>query len=267
MPGGRARTRRCTASPQVAGPSALAKGVRDAIYEVLAVSAAFAVNVTQPSQSAVAPNPESREHRPCRARLGPLASRALQADAMEVNMRCSMTVVLLIAAMGMTGCGDAPEAPESEDVTPASGSATDETPPPETADTPKAMGEVVATLYVDTMKSVTEAVEGRPEAAEVRPELERIKAEAVERLVELGRKREALDDADKAVFDRQVRGAMRGVQGEVFQAFSEAHKHYMEADRELGDLLASFNVITQYAAFELLKKQEPEEYERLGLGE
>ena len=35
--------------------------------------------------------------------------------------------------------------------------------------------------------------------------------------------------------------------------------------RELANEIAQFNVITQYANFELLKKQLPEEAERLGI--
>ena len=45
----------------------------------------------------------------------------------------------------------------------------------------------------------------------------------------------------------------------------EIQKHYAQMDREFGNLLASFNVLSQYASFDLLKKQLPEEAKRLGI--
>jgi uncharacterized protein YdbL (DUF1318 family) len=44
--------------------------------------------------------------------------------------------------------------------------------------------------------------------------------------------------------------------------------NYMEAlqkDANLGKIIKDFNIITQYALFDLLKKQSPKEAERLGI--
>lgn len=188
-------------------------------------------------------------------------------------MRYVLLGVMLLSILMFTSCGDAP-APDEEGAPPAAPSTTEAPEPaaqppaePPAAQTSQAIGDAVGALYIDTMKQVTAALEGSPDVEVAKAELTKIKADAVGKLVELGRKRAALDGAGKAAVDRGVRGAMRRVPPEVFEAFSAAHKHYAAADRETGDLLASFNVITQYAAFELLKKQAPEEFERLGLSD
>lgn len=184
-------------------------------------------------------------------------------------MRYVLLGVMLLSILVFTSCGDAP-APDEEGPAPSAPSTTEDPAPaaePPAAETPQAIGDAVGALYIDTMRQVTAALEGKPEVDVAKAKLTEIKADAVGKLVELGRKRAALDGAGKAAADRGVRGAMRRVPPEVFEAFSAAHKHYATADREMGDLLASFNVITQYAAFELLKKQAPEEFERLGLSE
>ena len=46
---------------------------------------------------------------------------------------------------------------------------------------------------------------------------------------------------------------------------NEARIHYAKIDAELAALIGSFNIITQYSQFELIKKQEPAEAERLGI--
>ena len=50
-----------------------------------------------------------------------------------------------------------------------------------------------------------------------------------------------------------------------YTAFKENQQYYFSKDQELHKIIMSFNIITQYAQFELLKKQEPEEAKRLGI--
>ena len=52
---------------------------------------------------------------------------------------------------------------------------------------------------------------------------------------------------------------------DVFKPFSEGQQFYMKKDPNLGKLIKDFNIITQYAFFDLLKKQDPKEAERLGI--
>lgn len=131
--------------------------------------------------------------------------------------------------------------------------------------TPAELGDAIGGLYVEAMEDVVAAMEGQPEPDELRPEVGRLKETYVARMVELGRAREALDEADRATVDSHVGMAVRGVPSETFSAYAEGQRHYMDVDRELADEIAAFNVLTQYANFDLLKKQEPAEAERLGI--
>ena len=177
-------------------------------------------------------------------------------------MRRSLHALALVPLLLALGCGDAPE---ENATTPYAASPA--APPATTADTPEAIGDAVAAIYVDTMKKVVATLEDRPEVDVAKTELARVKEQAIAQLVALGKKRQALDDAGKAIVNRKVTAGLMRIPSDVFQAFSEAHKHYTSADRETGNLLAAFNILTQYADFELLKKQAPAELQRLGLGE
>jgi hypothetical protein len=46
---------------------------------------------------------------------------------------------------------------------------------------------------------------------------------------------------------------------------SDAVNHYRNEDNDFANTLAEFNTLTQYADFDLLKKQKPDEATRLGI--
>ena len=51
----------------------------------------------------------------------------------------------------------------------------------------------------------------------------------------------------------------------TFEAYQQTLTDYRD-DPDLSDLIASFNIIGQYANFDLLRDQEPDEAARLGIG-
>ena len=65
--------------------------------------------------------------------------------------------------------------------------------------------------------------------------------------------------------DAAIGMSINTVPGDVFTAYSKGQSAYQAKDAGLGDLITSFNILTQYANFELLKKQAPEEAKRLGI--
>lgn len=180
-------------------------------------------------------------------------------------MRQVLLGVFFIVISSLAACGDAPT--PDKGATESDTKPTNAAPaaPPTTATTPRAIGDAVAAIYIETMKEVAAVLADRPDVAAAKAGLERLKAAAVDKLVPLGRKREALDEAGTAIVKQRVRMGIGRIPSDVFKAFAAAQKHYMGTDRETGNLIASFNVITQYAAFDLLKKQSPKEFERLGL--
>jgi hypothetical protein len=130
---------------------------------------------------------------------------------------------------------------------------------------PDEIGKAVAELYVAAIGEVAALVTGHPEAAEIEPKLAEMKESYIQKFVELGKKREALDEAGISKADLATRLGISNVyKDESYTVYGEAVTHYFN-DRAVHDLLFSFNIITQYASFELLKQQEPEEALRLGI--
>lgn len=136
---------------------------------------------------------------------------------------------------------------------------------PESRLNPQEISAAIVTIYHDAITEVAGAVKDYPEAAGLQPVLAGLKNGYIWQLVELGKQREALSDEDKANVDLETRLHISRVPAEAYQTYSDAISHYFEIDQDVWKLLRSFNIITQYAFFELLKEQEPEEAQRLGI--
>ena len=65
--------------------------------------------------------------------------------------------------------------------------------------------------------------------------------------------------------DAAITAGLGALSPELYDAFQEGQAYYQAQDLELGNLIAAVNIITQYANFDLLRGQEPEEAARLGL--
>lgn len=166
-----------------------------------------------------------------------------------------LTTVLLAACGG--GAGQAAEGTGAAKAQPAAQKAEEMTP----AD----LGDTIGAVYADAIEAVTKETSSHPEPSVLRPKLEKMREDYIARLVELGRAREALGAADRATVDSRIRMSMSMIPMSTFSAYADGQSQYFSSDKELANLIASFNVITQYASFDLLKKQAPKEAERLGI--
>jgi len=131
--------------------------------------------------------------------------------------------------------------------------------------TPDELGKAIGEVYVDSLTQVTDLMKDRPEPAELQPKVEALKASTIEKLVTLGRVKETMTSAERAGVDGATSIAMNKVPSAVFTAYAEGQSYYVSKDRDLANEIASFNIITQYASFDLLKKQAPDEAKRLGI--
>ena len=132
--------------------------------------------------------------------------------------------------------------------------------------TPKELGEKIGAVYLEAMQEAAKLVEGKPAPADVKAKVEALKEKYVQQLVELGKKREPLSAQDKAAVDSAISLAVMKAGNEPwYKGYSEAVQSYFSKDQEFHKLLTSFNIIGQYASFDLLKKQEPKEAARLGI--
>jgi len=133
------------------------------------------------------------------------------------------------------------------------------------AETPDEMGKAVTTLYLEALQKVVALLKDRPAPADLQPKLEQLKEDTIKKMVELGRKRAALDPAGKQAVDKIIENSVKTLPPELFQAFSEGNAHYFKLDKNLSKLIMDFHLIPQYAIFEVLKQNAPQEAERLGI--
>lgn len=130
---------------------------------------------------------------------------------------------------------------------------------------PDELGQEIGDLYVHGLQEVTEFLKSMPEVSQVRPQVEEMKEMYVQKLVELGKQREALDASDKAKVDLKIRLKLSSTYSAPwYTTYNQVQENYFK-DRDFHKIILSFNVIGQYANFDLLKKQEPEEAKRLGI--
>ena len=130
--------------------------------------------------------------------------------------------------------------------------------------TPEEIGKSAGKLYGEAIAEVVEFLKDKPEVTdEVKSKLEEIRESYIQKFVELGKAREKLDDAGKTTVDNNIRDLVYGIDPELHQAYGEIYNYYMTTD--IANTLGGFNIITQYAQFDLLKRQFPEEAERLGI--
>lgn len=183
---------------------------------------------------------------------------------------CSVIFICLVLSLGtaVIGCGGDSSDPATTATT-ASGSdgttattiATGEMSPSELADA------IVAT-WVEVMQELNVLLEGLPGPASVQPDVEALKEEYIHKLVELGRVKEVLDEADRASVDSDLRSRIFPLSDEAWYiTYKDTYDDYAYASGnvEFCNLLASFNILTQYADFTLLKQQLPDEASRLGI--
>jgi hypothetical protein len=135
---------------------------------------------------------------------------------------------------------------------------------PARSPSPDELGDEIGAIYVAVFDDVVDELADRPPATDATVRLEVLKEDYVQRLVALGRYREGMAEPDRATVDGGVRRALAGLPDETLAEYQAVLDHYAD-DQELRALIASFNVIGQYASFDLLREQEPAEAARLGI--
>ncbi len=126
------------------------------------------------------------------------------------------------------------------------------------------LGQKIGSSYIETLKQVVAMLKDRHPVEEARGMLGDMKNWTIELMVDLGREREAMSEEDRAVVDRILSERITSIPADLFREYQEGQIFYKE-DSDLFKLIADFNIITQYANFDLLKKQLPDEAVRLGI--
>ncbi len=141
------------------------------------------------------------------------------------------------------------------------------------APTPKDWAGRVADAYLGALTQTVDLLAKTPPASEALPQVKAIRDAAIETLLRLGRQREAMASSARSQADSQLMARLLGLERtEPFKKFEKlAAETYgiaaMKGDeeKELQRVLASLKLTSRYAQFDVLRKQEPKEAERLGL--
>jgi hypothetical protein len=180
-----------------------------------------------------------------------------------------LVIACLVLSMGVVtvGCGGDDT---KTDTTAATGDATTTTAATSatTQMTGKELGEAIGATWAEAMQALNAALAGKPEASTVRTQLEEIKEQYVQKMVVFGKQKQALDSAAQAEVNAAVSQSLSAAGPtewyKTYMANYDAYS-YASGDVDFTNLLADFNILTQYADFELLKTQEPDEATRLGI--
>lgn len=168
--------------------------------------------------------------------------------------------LLVLAACGGTTEQESATKPE-ESGTPAANQM-EETPE---ASSPDALAAKTLQLYKDALQDTVNALDDEPEADEAIELVTAIRDKYAPQLVEIGKKRETLDEAGKQAFDSALRiSMMQDIPSELYEKYREVQGPYSQHPIA-GKLTASINIITQYVNFDLLSKQEPGEAKKYGV--
>ena len=130
---------------------------------------------------------------------------------------------------------------------------------------PEALAKSIYDDFVAMNKELAAMLSGEPTAAQLTPKVTELKNRYIERFVAAGRVRAKMNAGDAAKVESEVRRMLFTAPTIDISALSAAVNRFNRNDAELARQITSLNILTQYAFFELLKKQEPAEAARLGI--
>jgi hypothetical protein len=174
-------------------------------------------------------------------------------------------VLVMLLALFLAGCaGELPD-PRQSTTIPFGGGAT-----VMTESLGVELGDQIAATWSQGIQKLVPLLEGTPPAASLQSPVSQLKEEHVQKMVALGRKVETLDQAGKEeAWDRATATLESTAGSDWFQSYVRLYDQYAAANdqtsQEFAILLSTFNTLTQYAFFDLLKEQDPEEAQRLGI--
>jgi len=133
--------------------------------------------------------------------------------------------------------------------------------------TPEELGKRIGDHYVELFIELNSLLDERLDPEELEPKVAALKEKYIDIFVGFGAIKEEYSEEGKAKVNRAIMSFFSDMDKSYSESYNESIEYYRELDNELASLLVSFNILTQYADYELLIKQEPEEAERLGITE
>lgn len=132
-------------------------------------------------------------------------------------------------------------------------------------ETPTELGEAITSVRNQVIQDMKSALEGYPDAPKVKAELQKIKDDAIPKLVEYGKVHNKMSPEKKKQTEDLVKAGYAKVAPDVYKFLNDAGWHYRPTDNDLANMISELQIVTQYAFYDLLKKQRPQEATRLGI--
>jgi hypothetical protein len=177
-----------------------------------------------------------------------------------------LSAVLLLSTAGVALAGCAGELPDKSQTSSTTLGAT--TSLTEAQDVTSA--KQVAATWEEAMQKLVPLLQGTPPFASIQPSVAALKEEYVQKMVALGKQIAALTpDAIQAAYDRTQDILSSTAQTDWFKSYVSLYDVYAaqqdEASQEFAVLLSTFDTLTDYAFFNVLKTNDPDEATRLGI--
>lgn len=123
-------------------------------------------------------------------------------------------------------------------------------------------------IWETSINKLNEIIGQKPAlTAELKKKVADLKEETIQNLLPFGREHAKQPEADKKSWNRKFTEKMGLLSTNKAwdNTMNTCYRHYVSLDYQFASEIASFNTITQYADFGLLKLQNPAEAERLGI--
>jgi hypothetical protein len=132
------------------------------------------------------------------------------------------------------------------------------------------LGKEVAATWSEAMQKLVPLLEGTPPIASLQAPVAQLKEEYVQKLVALGKQIQALDQSQgQTAYDRATDIVAGTADTDWFQSYVRLYNQYAagtdQISQDFAILLSTFNILTEYAFFDVLKAQDPNEAQRLGI--
>jgi hypothetical protein len=132
------------------------------------------------------------------------------------------------------------------------------------------LSDKVISTWVESMQRLVVLLEGTPPISSVQTGVSSLKEEYVQKMVALGRQVKTLDPSDQQLAYDRVDDKLSAMGEETwFVTYETLYEHYAanedEVSQQFAVQLSSFNTLTQYAFFEVLRANDPDEATRLGV--
>jgi hypothetical protein len=178
---------------------------------------------------------------------------------------CVAGILVILAGLLLAGCAGELPVPGQTSSTSTGGE-----PTTTTLSRGTELGDQIGSTWSEGIQKLVPLLEGTSPASSLQPTVAQLKEEYVQRMVALGREIDSLDQAGRGyAYDRAEQVLEGSAETDWFRSYVRLYDHYAaandQASQDFAVLLSTFNTLTQYAFFELLKAQEPSEAERLGI--